>query len=535
MVDSKGEAARQPSLRGSTRKESEKRPPRSASGSNTGYLLALTAMFALCWGWWASMHDISAIAMPPEVVFRAAPDSLVQPYVTVRDISCISHGAGSCLGFLFAWKISSHITKPSFRRATVCALIAISACYCLCLAQGNLAGVFCLQLLFCLAVPSILVRQLGVLFEEARGKLLPCLIVGGMLTAVSKAAMISMVLVFGLAPGSALAYAFVSVVIALAYLPQTFLMSGRVFDDTRHLEEAAAAKRAGQAKQPRQTVGAMLQNGLWTPLVHIVLFGAVFGIIHTFPTGSGHTPELRTLFHLLGVLLACAWALVAFRSGKGEVTLARIWHFATRATFPVIMVGLFLMPLIKTAAYPIPEVLSQLGLTLYAISLLAAVAMVSRSTQRSPFVIVALCLFVFYLGRTVGLLGPLLIHGAMPFDSVSFSVVSAVSFLLLVAAMFEIPIMTNMKTFWGLEKKTTPRGHYDEVLRRRCAEIASESELTKREQEILFRLLQGQRPQAIADDLVISINTTRTHIQRIYAKTGVHSEGELLALAKRHG
>ena len=95
--------------------------------------------------------------------------------------------------------------------------------------------------------------------------------------------------------------------------------------------------------------------------------------------------------------------------------------------------------------------------------------------------------------------------------------------------------MTNMKTFWGLEKKTTPRGHYDEVLRRRCAEIASESELTKREQEILFRLLQGQRPQAIADELVISINTTRTHIQRIYAKTGVHSEGELLALAKRHG
>ena len=57
--------------------------------------------------------------------------------------------------------------------------------------------------------------------------------------------------------------------------------------------------------------------------------------------------------------------------------------------------------------------------------------------------------------------------------------------------------------------------------------------LTPREQEILLLLARGSRAEAIAEQLVISPRTVATHIQRILAKLGVHSQAEAVALAYR--
>lgn len=69
------------------------------------------------------------------------------------------------------------------------------------------------------------------------------------------------------------------------------------------------------------------------------------------------------------------------------------------------------------------------------------------------------------------------------------------------------------------------------VLERASAILAAEHGLTPRECELLKYLLQGRSVPWISERLVISEGTTRTHVQNIYKKIGVHSKQELISLA----
>lgn len=64
----------------------------------------------------------------------------------------------------------------------------------------------------------------------------------------------------------------------------------------------------------------------------------------------------------------------------------------------------------------------------------------------------------------------------------------------------------------------------------KCDAIAKRYGLTAREAEVFELLAKHLEAQAIADELFISFNTTRTHIRKIYAKLDVHSRRELTEL-----
>jgi DNA-binding NarL/FixJ family response regulator len=57
--------------------------------------------------------------------------------------------------------------------------------------------------------------------------------------------------------------------------------------------------------------------------------------------------------------------------------------------------------------------------------------------------------------------------------------------------------------------------------------------LTKRERQILFLIAEGLSNQTIAERLVLSVHTVRTHAQTILAKLGAHSKLEAVGIAKR--
>lgn len=67
-----------------------------------------------------------------------------------------------------------------------------------------------------------------------------------------------------------------------------------------------------------------------------------------------------------------------------------------------------------------------------------------------------------------------------------------------------------------------------------CSDIAKEHRLTRREEEILVLLSEGMTAVVIAETLVISTSTAKSHMRNIYAKLGVHTQGELLLLIHRH-
>ncbi len=59
--------------------------------------------------------------------------------------------------------------------------------------------------------------------------------------------------------------------------------------------------------------------------------------------------------------------------------------------------------------------------------------------------------------------------------------------------------------------------------------------LTRREREVLALLAHGATKEVIAEALVISPQTARTHIQNILDKLGVHSQLEAVAFVRRDG
>lgn len=62
-----------------------------------------------------------------------------------------------------------------------------------------------------------------------------------------------------------------------------------------------------------------------------------------------------------------------------------------------------------------------------------------------------------------------------------------------------------------------------------------DGDLTARELEIIELVAKGADTQAIADALVISRNTVRSHLDNIFAKLGAHSKLEAVTIAKARG
>ena len=79
-----------------------------------------------------------------------------------------------------------------------------------------------------------------------------------------------------------------------------------------------------------------------------------------------------------------------------------------------------------------------------------------------------------------------------------------------------------------LQRLIHRRRERDEALRRLGA-------LTRREREVLALLAQGADNDAIAQELVISPETARTHIQNVLGKLGVHSRLEAAAFVIQNG
>lgn len=72
------------------------------------------------------------------------------------------------------------------------------------------------------------------------------------------------------------------------------------------------------------------------------------------------------------------------------------------------------------------------------------------------------------------------------------------------------------------------------TLDERITELANEFHLSRREVDVLALLARGRSIPFIAEALVISENTVRSHTQRIYVKLDVHSKQELLDLVQEN-
>ncbi|GAB2475954.1 response regulator transcription factor [Jatrophihabitans fulvus] len=68
---------------------------------------------------------------------------------------------------------------------------------------------------------------------------------------------------------------------------------------------------------------------------------------------------------------------------------------------------------------------------------------------------------------------------------------------------------------------------------RSAARRSPGADLTGRERDVLRGIVSGWSNQQIADDLVVSVNTVRNHVQSVLTKLGAHSKLEAAAIATR--
>jgi DNA-binding CsgD family transcriptional regulator/pimeloyl-ACP methyl ester carboxylesterase len=69
----------------------------------------------------------------------------------------------------------------------------------------------------------------------------------------------------------------------------------------------------------------------------------------------------------------------------------------------------------------------------------------------------------------------------------------------------------------------------------RGASAEAPAGLSARELEVLRLLAAGKSNQQIADDLVISLNTVRSHVSNVFQKTGVSNRAQAAGYARDHG
>ena len=112
-------------------------------------------------------------------------------------------------------------------------------------------------------------------------------------------------------------------------------------------------------------------------------------------------------------------------------------------------------------------------------------------------------------------------------NGAALSVVATVVFLGLVVVTFEMGVQEGAKTLWGLEGKPLAARLPRPAPAGRLQGLAREAGLSRREAEVVTLLAQGATPKKMADDLVLSITTIRTHIASAYRKLDVHSADEL--------
>lgn len=483
----------------------------SLAGARGGLLIAIACLQA---GGWLAFHDIGAGLLSAKFAL---------PLVSYRALGCQFFSLGTCLGFVVA------AVLPRFRwgtkgRVALGALQVFSCTLCyLCAAMGADQGIVAAEFLISVVSPAALLELLSALLARK---------------GCDGIAASSLLVVVSMTIGhvGARAIMMTGSILLIGIIHGAFVFAGVVGYVAWFKREGGSPLRADRGEKTTFcNLRSFMGQGGRSIGVHIFSYGAIFGIAHVFPTGSGYEAILRSVPFLIGAVCAGVLAVALLRKKGQGVTVHVLWDLVTRLVFPLTMFGFFLMPLVLTAAYPVPAVLSEMSLVLYVLILISGCLAVSRETGISRYAALSFCGVCLFLGREVGSLMTLALHGVVSFDGVSFSVLSACAFLLLTFATLETGVGKGLKTFWGLCEKMDPRAYRDAVVEQRCAALAEQYGLTVREQEILFLLACGYRPRDIGEKLVIAISTARTHIQRIYAKFAVHSERELLDLVQEGG
>ncbi|MEY8561947.1 helix-turn-helix transcriptional regulator [Eggerthellaceae bacterium 3-80] len=256
----------------------------------------------------------------------------------------------------------------------------------------------------------------------------------------------------------------------------------------------------------------------WKLLISALTAGFAFGIFQGISFSGGFGSGAWYDYGVIGFFLA------AFLFALCALPLRMNFnHLIYRVSFVLMALGSLLCIMLTQDAAWGYEVFC-VGYRFFDVLIWCLCAYLVHHRSASSAWLGGLCMGTLLLGRFMGfeLFG---IWDAY-FVNESLSVLLAlVLFLLMLIALYLVS-QTNLREAWGMVQ---PGEFEDEasLLAYCCTQIAQSYALSAREYDVLAQLAQGKSRIEVSQALVLSEETIKTHIRRLYQKLDIHSRKEL--------
>ncbi len=269
------------------------------------------------------------------------------------------------------------------------------------------------------------------------------------------------------------------------------------------------------------------------------------------------TPEVGTLVNLfsMGSMLVAAGALMLtwqLKSLRINVSLA------FRVLFPFVITAFLLLPIFGSSY------LAPFAGALYAIYNCAIILMMIQCAQASrdrginPVFIYGFFAGIVYILHDLGYMGGLMVidlnvFGVQPLTAIALFTVYLLAIMYFVGqGGFKQALSPNRTRAEHIEliptaaspatrhrasasadaagDEAAPQKGFRDRLSKQCALVKKHYKLSDREVEIMELVARGDTVVRVAQKLMVSENTVRTHTKRIYTKLDIHKKQEMLDL-----
>lgn len=248
------------------------------------------------------------------------------------------------------------------------------------------------------------------------------------------------------------------------------------------------------------STGSILPKSAWTLIFACALLMMVAALF-----GEALLQRRKTtVLPFLMVLLATGSLLLFLFSDSGSTILTSILCYSSYFLFVAVFY-------------------SHLGIT-------------TKLSRWQPFLVFAVGNAVNVLGNLVGTFIGFLV-GQFVSPWLHFATI-AIVYLLFFVGLFLIP-QSRQNIFLGADGiaqiEDKPVYTLARCVEENCRIVAKKGALSPREEEVLNLLVRGRSVQSIAEAIMLSQNTVKTHVFHIYQKLDVHTREDLILLIERTG
>ncbi|MEC4176775.1 helix-turn-helix transcriptional regulator [Adlercreutzia sp. R7] len=265
----------------------------------------------------------------------------------------------------------------------------------------------------------------------------------------------------------------------------------------------------------------------WPSLICIAFSAFVVGLIRVEAINNAEVSQAFDNANMVGLLITSVVLLATWKTVYERVGLARLYQIV----FPLTATIYLLLPLLDSTFHQWLVLLVFAVFSVTSSLMVVSCSRVARNQCVQPVLVYGVFAGTVYAAMELGLLLGCILDNTAGIGFAGLSVVALV-------AIYCMSMMMNAKRQQGVTAPApSPEDAPAEDASQPAAPSASPCDqvvvqygLSAREADVLGLLARGRDAAYIAEELVISKNTVRTHMKNIFAKTGVHSRQELIDL-----